>query len=191
MADLEHLSARVEACFQRILDEKMVGIPILNRELGVQAEGFHLWEGRPLGIIITPWLMSLMLFPEDTDEWDQGLLGSRQSFSLPARDYAFTLNEFDELGRCYTHSLYSPMFDFTDQGSALAMAKVVLTQIHQPVELSQPSDEERRIDAYMRQQAMFDPEPEPPPKPSKLSENERLSRRELLFGALRADGDGK
>jgi hypothetical protein len=83
------------------------------------------------------------------------------------------------------------MFDFTDQDSAVAMAKIALTQLHQPVELPEPSDEERRIDAYMKQQAMFEPEPEPAAdsETPRLTERERISRRELLFGALRGDKD--
>jgi [NiFe] hydrogenase assembly HybE family chaperone len=54
---------KLEQIFNKIHQEQMQGIPILNNMLKVQALGFQEYQGRIVGILITPWLMNLVMLP--------------------------------------------------------------------------------------------------------------------------------
>jgi [NiFe] hydrogenase assembly HybE family chaperone len=54
---------KLEQIFDKIHQEQMQGIPILNNMLKVQALGFQEYQGRIVGILITPWLMNLVMLP--------------------------------------------------------------------------------------------------------------------------------
>ena len=122
MSDLDTLIRRVETAFTRIEQEQMQGIPLLNPALRVQTVGFQTYGERSLGIVITPWMMSLMLFPAADEDWSGMTPGDKQGHRFPANEYRFTVNEFDGLGICQTYSLYSPMHEFMDQDHAAAAA---------------------------------------------------------------------
>lgn len=186
MPQAEEIAAPIEACFNAILTERMAGMPILNNTLRVQAVGFHQRDGHWMGVVITPWLMSLMMLPAAPAEWDELELGAKRSIPFPARDYEFVVNEFDGIGRCLTHALYSPMFDFTDQDSAAAMAELALSQLSLETEPAEVSDEEQRIEAYMRKETLFEPEQPPAPAAHAALSEEAISRRDLLFSAFRS-----
>ena len=53
MSDLTTQAKAIEKTFQRIEQEQMQDIPLLNPALRVQSIGFQTYEGRTLGIIIT------------------------------------------------------------------------------------------------------------------------------------------
>ena len=108
--------------FQHIQQESMQNIPILNTALQVEALGFQEYQGRIIGIVITPWFMNLFMLPGDGDNWDDLQLGDKQPQEFPSSKYTFLVNEIDGVGRCLSHSLYSPMNEFDDQDHALAAA---------------------------------------------------------------------
>ncbi len=108
--------------FQRIQQESMQNNPILNHALQVEALGFQEYQGRVIGIVITPWFMNLFMLPGEEDNWDDLQLGDKQPHEFPANIYTFLVNEIDGVGRCLSHSLYSPMNEFDDQDHALAAA---------------------------------------------------------------------
>lgn len=134
MSELEQLTRRAEAVFTRIEREQMQGIPLLNPALQVQTVGFRTFGARSLGIVITPWMMSLMLFPAEGEDWSGLRLGDKQTHRLPANEYRFTVNEFDGLGICQTHSLYSPMHEFMNQDHAVAAAESFMQTLMVSVE---------------------------------------------------------
>lgn len=53
----------VKAVFEHIAVMRMRGLPIVNPALGVEALSFRRWAGEWLGVLITPWSLSLMLLP--------------------------------------------------------------------------------------------------------------------------------
>ena len=106
---------------------------MLNPALEVKAVGFRGWRGRCLGVLITPWFMNLMLLPAEGDEWEELQIGTRQLHNLPSGDYEFILGEEAGIGRYLSCSLFSPMFEFADQGAALATAEAVMTALMQPL----------------------------------------------------------
>ncbi len=144
MTDLETLSRQIEDAFKHIESEQMQGIPLLNPTLRVQSIGFLIHQGRPLGIIITPWMMSLVLLPGEDDDWNELSVGDKQYHRLPANEYRFMVNEIEGIGICQTHSIYSPMHEFMNQDHAAAAAtsfmQTLMVEVEQPDQ--DPYDEE-------------------------------------------------
>jgi [NiFe] hydrogenase assembly HybE family chaperone len=128
-ASPELYASRVANVFERIHREQMAGLPLLNKELSVTTLGFQEFEGRILGLLITPWMMSLLLFPTSQDDWQTQALGSKNSIVFPSGNYRFMINVIDELGVCQMHSLHSPMHPFGNQAAAIAEATAFLDKL--------------------------------------------------------------
>lgn len=122
----EQAAEALQQTFKDIERTQMAGIPILNPMIRVETLGFHEYEGRVLGIVLTPWMMSLIMLPKAGDEWERMVLGSKQPHDFPSASYTFMVNEFEPLGRCLTYSLFSPMNEFANQDHALAAAQAFL-----------------------------------------------------------------
>ena len=138
MNDPATAAQTLEQTFTQIHQQQMFGLPLLNNLLRVQALGFHEFEGRITGIIITPWMMNLLILPADDDDWGALELGKKQSHRFPSRTFQFMVNEFEGIGKCQTYSLYSPMSEFTNQDHALAAAQSFLDTLM--VETEQAED---------------------------------------------------
>lgn len=122
MTEPEQVANTLERVFTTILNEQMRGIPILNHAIKIQAVGFRAYEGRILGILITPWVMNVVLLPGENEDWSGFELGKKQPQNFPGGTYKFMINEIDEIGTCQTHSLYSPMHEFTSHAQAVSAA---------------------------------------------------------------------
>ena len=128
-ASPERMETRVANVFERIHSEQMAGLPLLNKALSVTTLGFQEFEGRMLGMLITPWMMSLLLFPGSQDDWQAQALGSKNSIIFPNGSYRFLINVIDELGVCQMHSLHSPMHRFRTQEAAIAEATAFMDKL--------------------------------------------------------------
>ena len=144
MTDLETLTRQIERVFRRIEREQMRDIPLLNPMLQVQCVGFREHQGRTLGILITPWMMSLMLLPAESEDWSGLNPGDKQHHRLPANEFRFMVNDIVGIGIYQAYSLYSPMHEFMDQDHAVAAAGSFMQTLMVAVEKpdSDPYDEE-------------------------------------------------
>ena len=59
----------MEQTYFRVFQQRMADVPILNPALSVEAIDFQRWQGHWLGIVVTPWCMSVLLVPGSTDNW--------------------------------------------------------------------------------------------------------------------------
>ncbi|WPC66832.1 [NiFe]-hydrogenase assembly chaperone HybE [Rhodoferax ferrireducens] len=116
----------VEAAFSRIQQECMVDVPILNPALAVEAIDFQRWQGHWLGMVVTPWCMSLLLVPGSTDNWVSAGENNRRFVRFPAGDFAFLGGHETELGEYQSCSLFSPMGKFSTQSEATMTARASL-----------------------------------------------------------------
>lgn len=113
----------VEAAFFRIQNTRMADVPILNPALTVQAVDFQCWQGHWLGVVITPWCMSILLLPGMTQNWQMVDENRRRFIKFPAGDFAF-LGAFEpELGHYQSCALFSPMNQFASQAEAVMTAR--------------------------------------------------------------------
>jgi [NiFe] hydrogenase assembly HybE family chaperone len=122
----DETATRLEQVFRQIAATRMAGLPILNAALEVEAFGFREYDGRRMGVLITPWFMNLVALPGPDDGWAAASSGALRILDLPAGPVPFLHAHEATLGPYLSHSLFSPMQDFPDQGYARAVAAEVL-----------------------------------------------------------------
>lgn len=127
--DAETFATRVADAFERIHCEQMAGLPLLNTSLAVAALGFQVFEGRMLGMVVTPWMMNLVLFPGPDDHWEGLKLGDKTVFLFPGGACRCMANAIDGLGALQMYSVHSPMRGFHSQQSAVEEAERFLRQL--------------------------------------------------------------
>lgn len=135
--------------YTKIQKTRMEGVPILNEALSVAAIGFEEQGAYRLGVLLTPWFMNLMMLPleNDTLDMERQKFGSTQSHRLPGGDFAFIVGHEEAIGFTLSCSLFSPVFEFLDQQTAVQTAKAVLEEVLRPVE----ADDQEDHDADMRE----------------------------------------
>lgn len=116
----------VETAFFRIQQTSMADVPILNPALSVQAIDFQRWQAHWLGMVVTPWCMSLLLLPGTAENWVSVGENKRRFLKFPAGDFAFLGGHEDELGEYQSCSLFSPMNNFASQFDATQTARAAL-----------------------------------------------------------------
>jgi len=125
----DYLSEGLERIFADIRETRMGGVPVLNHRLDVEVVGMQPWGGYCLAILITPWFMNLMLLPNEGDDWSDLPLGSTQYHVFPSGLYEFILGDEAGVGRYQMCSLFSPMYGFESQASAVATAEAAMAAI--------------------------------------------------------------
>lgn len=119
----------VEKAFFRIQREQMADVPILNHSLGVEAVDFQRWRGHWLGVVVTPWCLSVLLVPGSEVDWQSTGDNRRRFVSFPAGNFAFLGSAADELGEYQSCSLISPMGQFATQAQAVMTARASLVAL--------------------------------------------------------------
>ncbi|MBV8619285.1 MAG: [NiFe]-hydrogenase assembly chaperone HybE [Curvibacter sp.] len=131
--------ADLSAVFDEVARTRMLGVPVVNPALTVQALGFEPLpreaapeDGAPppgpgLGVLITPWFMNLVCLPLQR-QLPSRPVGQTRPRRLGPEGLSFDFMEawHDRLGAYEVCSLFSPMFEFADQAAACATAHEVL-----------------------------------------------------------------
>ena len=114
--------------FDLIYRQRMRELPIVNRELTVEAVGFEPLGEHMLGILVTPWFMNLVLLP-GTDEWTACEQGERRMHDLPGDRYEFTVTHDETLGTYLSAVMFRAVTDFPDQDTARAIGIEILRRV--------------------------------------------------------------
>ncbi|SHG77849.1 [NiFe]-hydrogenase assembly chaperone HybE [Marivita hallyeonensis] len=125
-AFLNECTKALAADFTEIWNAKMKDVPIVNKLLHVQAVGFRMHEGRPLGVLISPWFMNLIQLPGKDETWDDLTPGEKELIAFPSGAYEFIHNTREQTGGYKACSLFSPMGDFNTQAQAVDVGKAVM-----------------------------------------------------------------
>ncbi len=126
---LQNKIRQLEQCYQLIQQQRMKGIPILNKKITIAAIDFHIWQERYIGILITPWFMNLVLLPADDENWNDLNPLTQQTHKFPSGHYTFTTTHETDIGTYQMCSLFSPMFEFADHQAAVQTAKVAIHEL--------------------------------------------------------------
>jgi len=108
----------------RLVATRMDGLAFVNHALAVEAVGFAPWQGHWLGVMVTPWFMSLTLAPRDVSVWRSLKQGDKRSYRFPAGAYEFIGAKDDHAGEYLMCSLFSPLLQFEDQQTARLVAQL-------------------------------------------------------------------
>lgn len=114
------------AAYRAVGERTMRELPIYNDALGVEAIGFRVFNGKIVGIMITPWFMNVVMPAE------AGAPGPRLRVRFPIGEIDFTVSDVAPVGRIATCSLFSPMSEFADMASARAVAEAALETLMRP-----------------------------------------------------------
>ena len=169
----------VEQTYFRVFQQRMADVPILNPALSVEAIDFQRWQGHWLGIVVTPWCMSVLLVPGSTDNWVWTGENKRRFVRFPAGEFAFLGSEEAELGEFQSCSLFSPMGKFTSQVEAAMTARASMVAL-----LTAPPPVEARAAESSAMQAKSSVAQKVPVTPPVAGDRPALSRRG--FFSLRA-----
>jgi [NiFe] hydrogenase assembly HybE family chaperone len=129
----------VESAFFRIQQERMADVPLLNPALCVEAVDFQRWSGHWLGMILTPWCMSLLLVPGSDSGWISVSENKRRFINFPVGDLAFLGSDEPETGEFQSCALFSPMNRFPTQSEAVLTARASLLALLAPPALPVPA----------------------------------------------------
>ena len=138
MAAMGDPSARLTAAF-RDAAQRMRGLPIVNPALDVEAVGFARWEGRWLGVLVTPWCVNLVLCPDDPSAWRPLAAGAKRRYRFPAGEYEFVGAHDAALGEYQVCSLFSPVHEFTDHATARLLAELARDALFDPAHAEVPA----------------------------------------------------
>ena len=119
-------AAALQARFEAIWRGPMQGLPMLNPGLGVTAVGFGPFGEHWLGVLVTPWFMNLTLMPRVVQHWQPIAERASRHHVFPAGVFEFIGSRDPVLGDYQSCSLFSPMFEFADDASAVATALAAL-----------------------------------------------------------------
>jgi [NiFe] hydrogenase assembly HybE family chaperone len=175
---------KLVAEFREIWNAKMRDVPLVNRALNVEAVGFRVWEGRLVGVLVSPWFMNLILLPGPGDDWSDLYAGDKELIGFPSGIYEFLHNTRGALGGYKACSLFSPMGEFASQLQATDCARAVMDALFDPAHEAE-TDKRETIKAA-REEALAAEEAAraEAERPSPLA---APSRRALLTGGLVGD----
>lgn len=123
--------AALEADFREIWNAKMRDVPMVNAALHVEAVGFQMVDGRPLGVLISPWFMNLIMLSGDEEDWSALKAGEKEVIAFPSGEYEFIHNTREMVGGYKACSLFSPMGDFKTHKDATDVARAVMVALFQ------------------------------------------------------------
>jgi [NiFe] hydrogenase assembly HybE family chaperone len=161
MAEAQDIAAKLEQAFRRIQAERMEGVPILNKRLGVEAVGVRAWNGAWLVGMVTPWFINLMLLPEDAalaEAWAGLKLGLNVTHGFPSGGLEFLVGEEASIGRYMMCSLFSPVLEFADHEAAHLAAEAALEALFAE---SEPEPEAASSSATLSRRGLFGGRREP------------------------------
>lgn len=124
--NVDELTQTLETCFSHIQQQHMAGLPVINPVLHVQAVDFQCYQQTWLGVLISPWFMNILYLRDDNL-----VVGTKVMHCFPAGQFEFTVAHENILGCYQTCSLYSPMFAFEQQDTAVQTAQAALQALLQ------------------------------------------------------------
>jgi [NiFe] hydrogenase assembly HybE family chaperone len=148
-----NIGLQFETVFEHIASTRMFDLPIFHKNLRVEGVGFRAWNQGNLGVLITPWFMSLIWLPDHQSEWAGVKVGLKKSLNLPAGEYEFLTAAEPAIGTYLTSSLFSPMFDFDSMSQARAVAESVLLEIFTPQTTAESAPGSAPAPAHVQGQA--------------------------------------
>jgi hypothetical protein len=155
---LEQLAAGVASTFEQIHRRVFLGDPAANPRLKVEVVGVGLAEDTPVLVLITPWTLNGMAFPDDGRFPDSLAIGGRR--------FPVFRNDVDEIGPYCSVNLVPNVASFASPADARTAAAELIEPFHDAVasarrELGLPDPSRRRLLRSLT--ARSDDQPAPPP----------------------------
>lgn len=132
--------------FHGIYERHMKGMPVVNEAIRVESRAWREHDGKSVCVMITPWFMSLMLFPPEEERFSAGWkTGETHRHAFPSGVYEFTAAWDEELGFYQSCSLFSPVFEFDSHPLASEVADHAMAALFEPREIDEDQKLAREI----------------------------------------------
>ena len=167
---------------------RMADLPMYNPVLEVACVGFQPYTEREIGVLVTPWCMNLTLFPAESDnwsEWGEAEIGNKQMIVLPSGQYEGIFGWSELTGGFMSCSLFSPMFEFSEQAVAVETAEEVMNALFDRTNEA-PTDRQQALREQKAEQEEVKKQQEA--VKAATSKPEKLSRRGFLTGGFARNG---
>ena len=100
---------QVQAAFEAIAQHSMHDLSFLHPSMPVYVSDFTLFEGQWTGCVITPWMLSALIFPGPDQLWPVRKVSEKLGLRLPYGEMTFTVGELDGVSQYLSCSLMSPL----------------------------------------------------------------------------------
>src|SRR5574343_515727 len=118
----EDPAAWLEAHYRHVWETRMRDLPFVNPALTVEAVGFQRLNGDWLGVMITPWFLTLVLDYGGGEPWGDIPAGERRYLNLPCGTMQSIADDDPDLGPYQYCPLIAPVSTLSDMGSARQIA---------------------------------------------------------------------
>lgn len=125
LPSMEERVTQLVAAYEKA-EDAMMGLPVHNSRLRIEALGFRPYQDGYAGVVVTPWCMNLAYLPADPNADVPGPLGSKRVLAFPSGTYSFIAGRMEGVGTVETCSLFSPMDMFDDPDVAKATAEAAM-----------------------------------------------------------------
>lgn len=122
-------AALLEQTFSEIAQGEMQTLPFFRAQVPVRALGFQCYEVQWVGVMLTPWMLSILVLPGPDQVWDSRPLGERLGLRLPFGNAVFHVSEIEAIGQYLSCSLMSPLDPAMSAEQALQLATDVSRQV--------------------------------------------------------------
>lgn len=99
----------VQAAFEAIAERSMRDLPFLHPNMPVYVSEFTLFEGQWIGCVVTPWMLSALIFPGPDQLWPKRKVSEKIGLTMPYGTMTFTVGELEGVSQYLTCSLMSPL----------------------------------------------------------------------------------
>lgn len=127
------------------VEDNMIGLPVHNARLVIEAVGFRPYNDGYIGVLNTPWSMNLVWIPAEATAGPAGALGAARSHIFPSGAYSFLIGRMDGFGTLETCSLFSPMDEFDDPSVAREAGIAAINGLFAPPPEEKPKQVSRRF----------------------------------------------
>ncbi|POT56751.1 hydrogenase 2-specific chaperone [Citrobacter amalonaticus] len=100
---------QVQNAFEEIAQRSMHDLSFLHPNMPVYVSDFTLFEGQWTGAVITPWMLSALIFPGPEQLWPVRKVSEKLGLRLPCGEMTFTVGELDRVSQYLSCSLMSPL----------------------------------------------------------------------------------
>lgn len=121
--------AGLVAGYRDVVQPRMLGLPVVNPALEVEAVGFRPHGEYSCGVLIAPWFLNLVAVPKQHDMWTDSAPGKTFNVVFPTGELEFVLSKPDGLYPHLSLPLFTTVLDFADQETARNVALEVLRLI--------------------------------------------------------------
>jgi [NiFe] hydrogenase assembly HybE family chaperone len=125
----------VQKVYSQVLETDMQHMAFCQLSLPVYATPFVHYQNQWLGVLLTPWMLSILILPGPNECWPPRQLADKLGLEFGAgresKHYTFIVNQHPQLGQYLACSLMSPVKGIGDAESGIALAKDILNQLNQ------------------------------------------------------------